>query len=128
MYTHHSTKYTVTFPCPAPTHSTPIHVITPSRSTCKASLNKQTHSFFFSFRKYSPFPTEPLMTEWCVKCLSQSVCPEAPSVLSDAHRLPWSRDGVGGNSERRIRKCLKRPSRLLRSSVDCGGGRQRDKN
>ena len=79
---------------PAPKHRTLIHFCAPYRSTCTVGLNKQTHSFFA--KKPLPFPTEPWMIAGAWKHLSQSICPEALNVLSDAHRLPGSRNGVGG--------------------------------
>lgn len=111
LYTHTHTRS-------RPTHRAAIHFSAPCRSSCKTGLNKQTHSFLcgvtltFSYRASND--------SWCVKRLSQSVCPEAPGVLSGAHRLPGSRGGGGEETPEESRE-------LLRSAADCGGKRGRDK-
>lgn len=64
------------------------------------------------------------MTGDGLKRLSRSAWPEAPSSPSDAHRLLGSGGGVGGITSGEGEKPEVR-SGLLRSSVNCGGERER---
>ncbi len=107
---------------------TNLHVHTTHRLNCNVPVLQHTEHRFISVHPAGPhtklgwinrpihFCKETLTfsyrasnDSWCVKRLSQSVCPEALSVQSDAHRrLPGGRERVGREERAEKKNCLKR--------------------